>query len=392
MSINNCYIKDPKTGLFMGSKPGCSSGSKSVPDELMARVDQDKDRIQRWVDHVSEHGKGWPVDSPQRAKAERLAEKVLSGQMSYEQGLSSLATNPREVFKYTTAAEILHDDIPFWNGVGKVAGSEYVDEFMFKYVKGTVDGVYDFVSGVTSQQDDNEGKPNNSLEALAANTGNLQKLADAPGTPEKKDEISEVYHTELATPDNYKGDLNKLHEENFTKSREELAKGGVSYPDKDVAKHIGDGYWTGQASEYKPTGKLTAKRDKYEKVPTGVAINRIFGYQTEPKIRDNFVVIGDVGKEDGKIEIRPVRDTGMYSSYIDKNGVKQKYPTPTNIVDLHKGSVDAKGSLDNFCGKPGCGRQPIMMKTCQTIPECRKIQKEMKEKIKKWRDENVKKR
>lgn len=161
----------------------------------------------------------------------------------------------------------------------------------------------------------------------------VEKLKAA--VKKKKEQRPEVYHTELTTPDNYKGDLNKLREENLAKSREALAKGGVTYPDKDVAKYQGDGYWTGQASEYKPTGKRTARGDKYKNVPNGVAINRAFGYQTEPKTRDNFVVVGDMGKNDGKIEIRPVRDTGMFASYIDKNGVRQKYPHPTNLVDLH---------------------------------------------------------
>ncbi|MBF0459012.1 MAG: hypothetical protein HQK99_14075 [Nitrospirae bacterium] len=58
----------------------------------------------------------------------------------------------------------------------------------------------------------------------------------------KKGKRPKVYHSEFATPDNYKGDLDKYHEQKFAESREALAKGGVTYPDKDVAKYQGDGY------------------------------------------------------------------------------------------------------------------------------------------------------
>ncbi|MBF0319293.1 MAG: hypothetical protein HQL01_05770 [Nitrospirae bacterium] len=201
----------------------------------------------------------------------------------------------------------------------------------------------------------------------------------------KRKEVN--YGEEFAKPNNYQGNLTKRHEEMFKLTREKLAEGGRTFPDKDVAKHIGDDYWTGQASEYEADEKAkTATGESYGDNPDAVAINRIFSYKKNPTIRNKFVVVGDMGKEDGKIEIRKVNDTGMYASYIDKNGLRQKYPHPTNIVDFHK------GSLDNFCGKPNCGRQPIMMRTCESIGECRIVQKEMKEKIRKWREENVKKK
>jgi hypothetical protein len=58
MSKSDCYIKDPKNGKFMGRKPGCTGEGGYVSEEVMGRVDQDKDRLQKWAEHVSEHGKG----------------------------------------------------------------------------------------------------------------------------------------------------------------------------------------------------------------------------------------------------------------------------------------------------------------------------------------------
>ncbi|WP_420265502.1 hypothetical protein [Candidatus Magnetominusculus dajiuhuensis] len=190
---------------------------------------------------------------------------------------------------------------------------------------------------------------------------------------------------EFAIPGNFHGDIAKRSEEMFKLSREKLAQGGHTFPDKDVAKYQGDGYWTGQASEY-GAGKdeLTAKQEPYGKDHSAVAINRIFSYKTYPTVRNEFVVVGDMGKDDGKIETRRVNNTGMYASYIDENGVRQQYPHPTNIVDFHP------DSLDKFCGKSKCGREPIMMKTCESPEECAKVQTDMKERIKKWREENVK--
>ncbi|MBF0487678.1 MAG: hypothetical protein HQK98_05900 [Nitrospirae bacterium] len=223
--------------------------------------------------------------------------------------------------------------------------------------------------------------------------GCTNKTAKAGGDP-KQDVVAKngkrptVNHgAEFAIPGNFHGDLAKREIEMFKSSREKLAEGGRIFPDKDVATYEGDGYWTGQASKYE-AGKdeLTAKQEPYGKDHSAVAINRIFSYKTSPTVRNEFVVVGDMGKDDGKIEIRRVNNTGMYASYIDENGVRQQYPHPTNIIDFHP------DSLDKFCGKSNCGREPIMMKTCETMAECRKVQAEMKDKIKKWRDENVKKK
>ncbi|MEO5359403.1 MAG: hypothetical protein H7843_03020 [Nitrospirota bacterium] len=171
----------------------------------------------------------------------------------------------------------------------------------------------------------------------------------------------------------------------FNSSREILAEHGRTYPDKDVAKYVGDGYWTGQASEYEAgDDELTSSGERYGFDHNAVAINRIFTYKTPPIIKKGlFVVVGDLGKDDGNIDIRRVNNTGMYASYKDEKGVTQQYPHPTNIVDFHK------GSLDKFCAKSNCGRQPIMMKICDSIEEAQQVQKEMKVKIKKWRSENV---
>ncbi|MBF0459420.1 MAG: hypothetical protein HQK99_16135 [Nitrospirae bacterium] len=147
------------------------------------------------------------------------------------------------------------------------------------------------------------GEGNDELQAKNAG------VAPQKGAVTKDGERDEVYHTELATPDNYKGDVNKLREENAAKSREGLAKGNVIFDDKNVLKHEGDGYFSGDASVYEPKNKKkkTALGPRYEDVPDSVAINRLFTYQTPPPIRNKFVVVGDMEKEDGKIEIRKMR-------------------------------------------------------------------------------------
>jgi hypothetical protein len=170
-----------------------------------------------------------------------------------------------------------------------------------------------------------------------------------------------IHGEEFAIPNNFQGNLTNRFIEMFKLSREKLAEGGRTFPDKDVAKHIGDDYWIGQGSEYHANDdELTSTGERFGDDHSAVAINRIFSYKTSPTVRNKFVVVGDMGKEDGNIEIRKVNNTGMYAGYIDKNGVKQKYPHPTNIVDFHK------GSLDKFSGKPNTGREPIMMRTCES--------------------------
>ncbi|MBF0459125.1 MAG: hypothetical protein HQK99_14640 [Nitrospirae bacterium] len=217
--------------------------------------------------------------------------------------------------------------------------------------------------------------------------GNNELQAKNAGEAPKNDKPKAVIHgDEFAIPDKFHGDFVKRFKEMFRLSREILAEHNRTFPDKDVAKYVGDDYWIGQASEYKGDDDApTAKGELYGHDPNAVAINRIFSYNKDPKVRTNYVVVGDMGKDNGNIEIRKVNDTGMYASYTDDNGVKQKCPSPTNIVDFHK------GSLDKFCGESNCGRRPIMMKTCETMAECKMVQKDMKETIEKWREKNVKK-
>ncbi|MBF0459082.1 MAG: hypothetical protein HQK99_14425 [Nitrospirae bacterium] len=217
--------------------------------------------------------------------------------------------------------------------------------------------------------------------------------APKKGAVKKAGKRRQVFHgDQFAIPNNFHGDVAKRSIEMFRLSREILAEHNRTFPDKDVAKYQGNGYWTGQASEYHAGDNETVSTgEPYGKDPSAVAISRIFSYNTPPIVRDNFVVVGDLGKDNGNIEIRRVNNTGMYDAYKDTNGVYQNYPSPTNIVDFHKGSIDQKGSLDQFCGKSGCGREPIMMKTCETMEEAARVKEDMAGRIKKWRAENVKK-
>lgn len=201
----------------------------------------------------------------------------------------------------------------------------------------------------------------------------------------KRGKRREVYHTEFATPDKVEGDVNEYRAANFRETARILTEHDVKITKDAIAKHDGDGFFIGDASQYGPTGNLTSKGKSYEKVPDSVAINRIFGYQTEPKTRNKYVVVGDMEKDNGAIQRRDVTDTGMYGGYTDEKGVYQKYPHPTNIVDFHP------ESLNQFAGKPNCDKRKIMMKTCESPEECTKVASAMRERINKWRKENAKK-
>ncbi|KWT73745.1 hypothetical protein [Candidatus Magnetominusculus xianensis] len=120
---------------------------------------------------------------------------------------------------------------------------------------------------------------------------------------------------DFAIPHDFNGDVQKRYIRMFNSSREILAEHGRTYPDKDVAKYVGDGYWTGQASEYEAGDEeLTSSGERYGFDHNAVAINRIFTYKTPPIIKKGlFVVVGDLGKDDGNIDIRRVNNTGMYA-------------------------------------------------------------------------------
>jgi hypothetical protein len=112
-----------------------------------------------------------------RAKAEGLAEKVQSGEISYEKGLDRLAKAQRHVGRYKTAIEILRDDMPYWDSIGKVVGSGSIDEYMFRYVHGPVDGAYDFASSFDKWQKEAVGENVGSTELMANKARNPAKAA-----------------------------------------------------------------------------------------------------------------------------------------------------------------------------------------------------------------------
>ncbi|MCG6552173.1 MAG: hypothetical protein L7F77_07585 [Candidatus Magnetominusculus sp. LBB02] len=228
------------------------------------------------------------------------------------------------------------------------------------------------------------GKKKKTKLAFMKNLKAVLKKKKVKAAAKKQDKPKEVFHgTEFATPDKVEGDINEFHGGKFKETAKILKEHGVKVRKDAVAKYEGDGFFTGDASQYAPTGKPTSKGKEYKEVPESVAINRIFGYQTEPKTRNKYVVVGDMEQDNGKIERRDVTDTGMYGSYVDENDVLQKYPHPTNIVDFHP------ESLAKFAGKSKCDKRKIMMKTCETPAECEQVKKEMRVRINKWRQEHA---
>ncbi|MBF0457439.1 MAG: hypothetical protein HQK99_06050 [Nitrospirae bacterium] len=139
-----CYIKDPKTGRFLGRKPGCSNNTGEVPEKLLQKVAKDKGVIERRVDAAAASGKLQRQDSAVKDKAEELARAVNSGKMSYPEALYELTKGSRSSGRYGRAIDLLDRDASYWNSIRSKTGSDEVDTLIGGYAGAPVPGATDF--------------------------------------------------------------------------------------------------------------------------------------------------------------------------------------------------------------------------------------------------------
>ncbi|MCG6553469.1 MAG: hypothetical protein L7F77_14195, partial [Candidatus Magnetominusculus sp. LBB02] len=166
-------------------------------------------------------------------------------------------------------------------------------------------------------------RPKDHVELQAKNEGDGQKKDVVKKSAKPK---TVIHGEEFAIPNSFHGDLPKRCIKMFGLSTELLADNGRVFPKGDLIRYLGDGYWYGQGSGYPANDNdTTASGERYGKDPDAVTINRIFSYKTYPTVRTNFVVVGDLGKDDGKIEIRRVNNTVLVQRELDKSDSQLRY-------------------------------------------------------------------
>ncbi|KWT92867.1 septal ring lytic transglycosylase RlpA family protein [Candidatus Magnetominusculus xianensis] len=177
----DCYLKDPETGKFMGSKPGCSHGGAEVSDELSQRMEREKGVIRQRVDAAAALGNLKPKDSELKNKAERLAREVNKGDLSFQEGLYQLSKGNAPFNRYAKAVELLDRDHKYWRDIVKKGGSDEVDTLLTSFVGVPVTGVADYALNASNaksglqQISDQRAAPNLDKETVAKEE---QKRAD----------------------------------------------------------------------------------------------------------------------------------------------------------------------------------------------------------------------
>ncbi|WP_420264685.1 septal ring lytic transglycosylase RlpA family protein [Candidatus Magnetominusculus dajiuhuensis] len=186
-----CYIKDPKTGLFMGRKPGCSYAGE-VSEQLLQKVEKDKGAIEQRVDAAAASGTLTPKSSELKDKAEQLARDVNSGKISYKEALYELSKGSAEPGRYAKAIYLLERDPFYWKSIAVKSGSEEVDTLMAGYAGAQVPGATDFAlnlsdakSGVQKPGDEEPRIPSGATkEQIEAHNKELARIAGEREIPE----------------------------------------------------------------------------------------------------------------------------------------------------------------------------------------------------------------
>ncbi|MBF0556099.1 MAG: hypothetical protein HQK96_16360 [Nitrospirae bacterium] len=191
MSSEACYIKDPKTGLFMGRRPGCSYAGE-VSENLLQKVEMDKGAIQRRVDAAAASGTLTPKSSELKDKAEQLARDVNSGKMSYKEGLYELSKGSTAPGRYAKAIDLLERDPFYWKDIAGKAGSDEVDTLVAGYAGALVPGATDFAlnladakTGMQNMSDEEARIPSGATkEQIEAHNKELARIAGEREIPE----------------------------------------------------------------------------------------------------------------------------------------------------------------------------------------------------------------
>ncbi|KWT91018.1 septal ring lytic transglycosylase RlpA family protein [Candidatus Magnetominusculus xianensis] len=299
----DCYLKDPETGKFMGSKPGCSYGGGEVSDELSQRVEREKGVIKQRVDAVAALGNLKPQDSELKDKAERLAREVNRGDLSFQEGLYQLSKGNAPFNRYAKAVELLDRDPKYWRDIAKKGGSDEVDTLLGSFVGVPVTGVADYALNVSK-----------------AKSG-VQQIIDKKSqkSPPHLDS-NKVYKTEKEWLDNIRNNAT-----NFKKLNKE---GRFNNTDK-FTQCSGDTCKT-QASVYgnKWHNKQTANGEIFDKNKFTAAMQRFY---TGGSYKDVYAEVTNTAN--GKTVIVKINDSGPYVT-AKVAGQLVPMPDPTRGIDL----------------------------------------------------------
>ncbi|MBF0459290.1 MAG: hypothetical protein HQK99_15480 [Nitrospirae bacterium] len=173
---DTCYIQDPKTGRFMGRKPGCTNSKGETSEKLLQKVEQDKGAIERRVEAGAAAGTLQRQDSAAKDKAEELARAVNSGKMSYPEALYELTKGSRSSGRYAKAIDLLDRDASYWNGIRSKTGSDEVDTLIGGYAGAPVPGATDFALNLAGGK---SGMQNVSDQEPQIPSGATRKQLDA---------------------------------------------------------------------------------------------------------------------------------------------------------------------------------------------------------------------
>ncbi|KWT92672.1 hypothetical protein [Candidatus Magnetominusculus xianensis] len=319
----DCYLKDPETGKFMGSKPGCSHGGGEVSDELSQRLEREKGITKQRVDAAAALGNLKPKDSELKNKAERLASEVSKGDLSFQEGLYQLSKGNAPFNRYAKAVDLLDRDPKYWRDIFSKVGSDEVDTLLTSFTGVPVPGVSDYV-----------------MKLADAKSGVQQINDQKPGLPSGK------------TPAQVKDEHDKWREDIKNVALDYNKDYKDKYTDDKYTKYDSNKMDT-NATFYNLPNRATASGAKYDKYAFAGAMQPIdvgkIPYNKKDAsvyvyARVTNIVIGKDGKEkEGKSVIIKINDRGPYTPivtdrYIGSDGkekVKTKnMPDPTKAVDL----------------------------------------------------------
>ncbi|MEO5360175.1 MAG: septal ring lytic transglycosylase RlpA family protein [Nitrospirota bacterium] len=319
-----CYLKDPKTGKFVGSKPGCSHGGGEVSEELLQRVEREKGAIKQRVGVAAALGNLKPKASELKDKAERLAREVNNGELSFQEGLYQLSKGNAPFNRYAKAVDLLDRDPKYWRDIFLKGGSDEVDTLLTSFVGVPVTGVADYVmqlaDAASSMQTVSDAEP--IRMALADAKSGVQQVRD-----EKLQIPSGISKEELdATHEKW---MRIIEERHHPKDSKSIVKRGVY--DKNKHTYCHGNVCETQASLYGDyfDGRQTSSGPIHDKHGYTAAMQPTYVGKLD---RKKPIYAEVTNKANGKTVIVKVDDTGPFPVRDKDGGTPHK--DPTRAIDL----------------------------------------------------------
>ncbi|MBF0458086.1 MAG: hypothetical protein HQK99_09345 [Nitrospirae bacterium] len=329
-----CYIKDTKTGRFMGRRPGCSNNTGEASEKLLQKVEQDKSAIVRRVEAAAAAGTLQRQDSAAKDKAEELARAVNSGKMSYPEALYELTKDSRSSGRYAKAIDLLDRDASYWNGIRSKTGSDEVDTLIGSYAGAPVPGAADFAlnlaggkSGVQNMSDEKSYRPAPKLDHDTVSKEGKKQADDIKKKATNYDEINKDRHME--DPKNHTQCSGNectthasLYSDEFHKQTSGLEKGN---PKHTASGELFNKYKYTAAMQPELVGRIPYNKDEGHHV---------------------YAKVTNLGTKPPQSVIVKVNDRGPYAP-VKINGKSAPMPDPTRGIDLSQAAY-AKIAGDNM--------------------------------------------